>query len=53
MEAFTTQDMMVINKVVEEGRAIVIAANKWDLVADKYKKKAVRYMDKQLEKGLG
>lgn len=44
---------MVINKVVEEGRGIVIAANKWDLVADKYKKKAVRYMDKQLEKGLG
>lgn len=46
MEAFTSTDLMIINKVVEEGRGIVIAANKWDLVVDKYKKKAVRYMDK-------
>ena len=53
MEAFTSQDMMVINKVVSEGRGIVIAANKWDLVDDRYKKKAVKWMDKQLEKGLG
>jgi GTPase len=53
MEAFTSQDMMVIKKVVDEGRALVIAANKWDLVEDKYKKKAVKWMEKQLEKGLG
>jgi GTP-binding protein len=44
---------MVIKKVVDEGRGIVIAANKWDLIEDKYKKKAVKWMEKQLEKGLG
>lgn len=39
--------------MLEEGRALVIVANKWDLVDDKYKKKAVKWMEKQLEKGLG
>jgi len=45
--------MMVVKKVLDEGRAVVIAANKWDLVEDKFKKKAVKWMEKQLEKGLG
>lgn len=53
MEAFTSSDVMVIKKVLDEGRSIVIAANKWDLVEDKYKKKAVKWMEKQLEKNLG
>jgi len=53
MQAFTSADMAVIKKVVDEGRGIIIAANKWDLVEDKYKKKAVKWMEKQLEKGLG
>jgi len=39
--------------VLEEGRGVVILANKWDLVDDKYKKKAVQWMEKQLERGLG
>jgi predicted GTPase len=38
--------MQIINKVLEEGRALVIVANKWDLVDDKYKKKAVKWMEK-------
>lgn len=46
MEAFTSSDMMVIKKVIDEGRALVIAANKWDLVEDKYKKKAIKWMEK-------
>ena len=46
MEAFTTSDMMVIKKVLDEGRGVVIAANKWDLVQDKFKKKAVKWMEK-------
>ena len=46
MEAFTQTDLMIINKVSDEGRGMVVAANKWDLVADKYKRKAVRWMDK-------
>jgi len=53
MEAFTRIDMNIIDKVLSEGRGVVIIANKWDLVDDRYKKKAVRWMEKQLEKGLG
>lgn len=53
MEAFTSTDMQIIDKVLEEGRSIVIIANKWDLIEDKYRKKATQWMEKQLEKGLG
>ena len=53
MEAFTSVDMQIIDKVLEEGRGVVIVANKWDLVDDKYKKKAVNWMEKQLGRGLG
>jgi len=53
MEAFTSADMSLIKMVLDEGRAVVILANKWDLVDEKYKKKAVKWMEKQLEKGLG
>ena len=41
MEAFTAKDMQIIDKVLEEGRGLVVVANKWDLVDEKYKKKAV------------
>mmetsp|Transcript_1048 Transcript_1048/g.1928 ORF Transcript_1048/g.1928 Transcript_1048/m.1928 type:complete len:106 (+) Transcript_1048:1563-1880(+) len=53
MEAFTAMDMNIISRVLEEGRSVVIIANKWDLVDDKFKKKALRWMEKQLERGLG
>lgn len=53
LEAFTAADMTLIKRVLDEGRAVVVVANKWDLVDDKYKKKAVKWMEKQLEKGLG
>lgn len=45
--------MTLVKRVVDEGRAVVIVANKWDLVDDKFKKKAVKWMDKQLERGMG
>ncbi|MGH7094803.1 MAG: ribosome biogenesis GTPase Der, partial [Stellaceae bacterium] len=32
---FERQDLTIANLVAEEGRAIVLAANKWDAVADK------------------
>jgi GTP-binding protein len=35
---FEHQDLTIANLVTEEGRALVIAVNKWDLVADKQKK---------------
>lgn len=52
-DAFTAADMTLIKRVVDEGRAVVVVANKWDLVEDKFKKKAVKWMEKQLERGMG
>jgi len=46
MQGFTSSEMSLVKRVVDEGRAVVIVANKWDLVDDKYKKKAVKWMDK-------
>ena len=46
MEAFTAADMTLIKRVLDERRAVVVVANKWDLVEDKYKKKAVKWMEK-------
>jgi len=50
MEAFTIQDFAIMTQVIEEGRGLVVVANKWDIVNDKYKRKAVMWMQKQLEK---
>ena len=46
MEAFTSADMTLIKRVLDEGRSVVVVANKWDLVGEKYKKKAVKWMEK-------
>jgi GTP-binding protein len=35
LEPFGKQDLTIANMVAEEGRALVLAANKWDAVADK------------------
>jgi GTPase len=35
LEAFERQDLTIANLVAEEGRALVIAANKWDAVPNK------------------
>ena len=35
LEPFGRQDLVIANLVAEEGRALVLAANKWDAVADK------------------
>jgi GTP-binding protein len=43
--AFEHQDLTIGDLVAEEGRALVVAVNKWDLVADKDKKlKELRQM---------
>ena len=34
IESFEKQDLTIAREVLEEGRALVIAANKWDAVAD-------------------
>ena len=46
LSAFTAVDMQIIDKVLQEGRGLVVVANKWDLIDDKYKKKAVQWMEK-------
>jgi GTP-binding protein len=46
MAAFTSADMTLVKKVLDEGRAVVVVANKWDLIQDKYKKKAIKWMEK-------
>ena len=44
MDAFTSTDMHIIKRVLDEGRSLVIIGNKWDLIEDRYKKKAVQWM---------
>ncbi len=44
------QDLQIASAVVEEGRALVIALNKWDLVKDR--KGAMRRLDDRLETSL-
>ena len=34
-EGFTTEDKKIANRVMEAGRALVVVANKWDMVEDK------------------
>lgn len=38
---------------IEEGRAVVLVVNKWDLVDAKWKEKAAKYMMKQVEEKVG
>jgi GTPase len=43
MQGLERQDLTIANRVAEEGRALVLAANKWDLVSDaKAKLEALR-----------
>jgi GTP-binding protein len=44
------QDLQIASAVVEEGRALVIALNKWDLVKDR--KQALRHLGGRLEISL-
>jgi GTP-binding protein len=34
-EGFTVEDKKIVNRVIEEGRAFMLVANKWDLVEEK------------------
>ncbi len=44
------QDLAIARQVTDEGRALIIAVNKWDLVSDR--KKALRSVGERLEKSL-
>ncbi len=47
---FDKQDLTIARQVVEEGRALVIAANKWDAVGDKGKTR--KLLEDRLERSL-
>ncbi|EGR28132.1 hypothetical protein IMG5_182690 [Ichthyophthirius multifiliis] len=53
LRAFQVQDLSLVQYVCDQGKAVILCVNKWDLVPEEYKKKAVRFMQKQLEKNLG
>ena len=52
-KAITQEDLQIIEEVIDEGRSVVLIGNKWDMVNDKFKKKAKTYMEKQVEKYIG
>lgn len=48
LEAFQNVDLSLVQMVQEEGRAVVLVVNKWDLVDPKWKERAAKYMMKQV-----
>ena len=48
-EPLTEQDVRLVSMVVESGRALVIALNKWDLLDDERR----RYLEREYERELG
>jgi GTPase len=47
-EPLTEQDLRIVSMVIEAGRALVIAYNKWDLVDEERQ----RYLDKEIDRQL-
>jgi GTP-binding protein len=47
-EPLTEQDLRIVSMVIEAGRALVIAYNKWDLVDEERRK----YLDKEIDRQL-
>jgi GTP-binding protein len=47
-EPITEQDQRVITSVMESGRALVLAFNKWDLVGDDRRRELTRELDRDL-----
>lgn len=46
-------DFTFIKRIIEEGRPVVLAINKWETIKHEYRKKALAYIDKQIETNLG
>ena len=51
--AFQKFDFDLAERVVEEGKALILVVNKWDLVTEEWKEKAARFMMKQVRIGFG
>lgn len=52
-QAFKIDDFDLIQKVIKEGRPLIIAVNKWEAVKEAYRYKAKNYLLHQLERNLG
>lgn len=53
LEAFRNIDFDLVNLCVREGRPVVLVVNKWDLVDEKWKERAAKFMKNQVDKSLG
>lgn len=51
--AFKIDDFALIRKIIEEGRPLVIAVNKWEAIKEEFKYKAINYLKKQIDENLG
>jgi predicted GTPase len=51
--SFKVDDFKLINRVIEEGRPVVVVVNKWESIKEQYKNKARHFLLSQLEKNLG
>ena len=47
LSAFRKYDYTLARKIVNEGRALIIVVNKWDLFDENFRKKALRYLKYQ------
>ena len=51
--AMVIDDFSFIKSVIKEGRPIIIAVNKWEVIKDQFRYKAKNYLLKQIQKKLG
>jgi GTPase len=56
MDAYSSMvldDFALIQSVIKEGRPVIVAVNKWEVVKEEFRYKARNYLLKQIEKKLG
>ena len=51
--AFKVDDFKLINRVIDEGRPVIIVVNKWQAIKEQYKNKARQFLMSQIQKNLG
>lgn len=52
LRSFQFEDISIAQYVAQEGRAMIVVVNKWDLVPEEYRKKAIIFMQKKIETKL-
>lgn len=51
--ALREMDLDLLQEVSTEGRAVILAVNKWDMVEQEYKPRILKYLRRQLDRSLG